>query len=75
MIAINHLHGLSKQDRFSTQRRASSRTRDHAKRRERAIAHQVRRVMALGAVPVLVGLIGVGLLALKTWLFMPAIIP
>jgi hypothetical protein len=75
MIAINHLHGLSKQNRFPTQRRASSRTRGRAKPRERAIAHQARRLMALAAVPVLIGLIGVGLLALKTWVFMPAIVP
>jgi len=73
MISISNLHSLPEGDLFAAPRREKSlRVAGPAKARARVIARRALSVVGLALVPVVIGLVGVGLVALKTWLYMPA---
>jgi hypothetical protein len=73
MITVSNLHTLPEGDLFSSPRlKKSPRVAGAAKARARIAARRALSVIGLALVPVVIGLIGFGLVALKTWLFMPA---
>ena len=73
MITLSNLHTLPEGDLFSAPRRKNSAdVAATVKAKGRAIARRALNVLGLALVPVAIGLIGFGLVALKTWLFMPA---
>ena len=73
MITVSNLRSLPEGDLFSAPRRKiSPRVAGSTKASVRLIARRVLSVIGLALVPVVIGLIGFGLVALKTWLFMPA---
>jgi hypothetical protein len=73
MITVSNLRTLPEGDLFSAPRGKNlPYVAGAAKAKARLIARRILSVIGLALVPIVIGLIGFGLVALKTWLFMPA---